>query len=472
MSATQKLSTTSWIVMSVPAAILGLSLWASTAGTATAQPRELSLKCGAIEQKSRLSPLGVQVYQGFDGWFFRQGDLESLFELPDYAVQMLVNVDRALRYKGTHLILLPMVPKGLAAYDFVPNNGILSDMVYDVDLAEQQFDALVQELRATGIDVVNLNDALRNDQNFDKQNYYFKRDIHWRPAGAHLAADFVASHIEKLSSDAVGNVEYTVTETAQDRLRSGLHVILNELCQSAVPAETIQLYETKQVVGSLDDLLGEETSAETAFLHVVGSSFTAESNPFPFNDFLRSRLKQVVGGFSISGGGIDQSIYAWAQSPEGLAKKPKFAIWELPNLSDFIKQAPEMNASLVPAIVGSCAKDLKLAEKTFADVADVQFDLPEISGSASNYYLEYQFSNQALSNFELSYTYVDKTVKKVAFANPPRATGLSKLYQTLPGETKTPPIHVSLTIDNGMKSAGTVSLCRFPNEVNDQQVQN
>lgn len=460
------------ILISLPTAVLGVSLWASTAGTAAAQSKQLSLKCDAIEQKSRLSPLGVPVYQGYDGWFFRQGDLESLFELPDYSVQMLTNVDRALRYKGSQLVLLPMLPKGLVARDFVPNNGILSDMVYDPDLAEQQFDALVQELRATGLDVVNLNDAVRNDPGFDKAKYYFKRDIHWQPAGAHLAADFVASHIEKLSSDAIGDVEYNVTETVEERLRSNLHVILNELCQSAVPAETIQLYETKQVVGSLDDLLGDDSSAEAAILHVVGSSFTAESNPFPFNDFLRSRLKQVVGGFSISGGGIDQSIYAWAQNSEGLAKKPKFVIWELPNLTDFIKQAPEMNASLVPAIVGSCESNLKLADKTFDAATQVDFDLPIISGSASGYYLEYQFANKALSNFELNYIYPDQTVKKVAFTNPPRATGLSKLYQTLPGDTKISPVRVRLTTDNGMKSAGTVTLCRFPNEVNEQQVQN
>lgn len=473
MSETSRpVATASWIFMSLPAAVLGVSLLASTAGTAAAQARQLSLKCDAIEQKSRLSPLGVPVYQGYDGWFFRQGDLETMFELPDYAVEMLGNVDRALRYKGTRLILLPMLPKGLVAHDFVPNNGILSDMIYDADLAEQQFDALVQELRATGLDVVNLNDAIRNDPGFDKANYYFKRDIHWQPAGAHLAADFVASHIGELSSEAVGDVEYTVTETAEDRLRSNLHVILNELCQSAVPAENIQLYETKQVVGSLDDLLGDDTSAETTLLHVVGSSFTAESNPFPFNDFLRSRLKQLVGGFSISGGGIDQSIYAWAQNPEGLAKKPKFVVWELPNLTDFIKQASEMNTSIVPAIVGSCEGELKLLDRTFDDAAEVDFDLPPMSGSASSYYLEYQFANKALSDFELNYTYPDQTVKKVAFTNPPRATGLSKLYQTIPGDTKISPVRVSLTINDGMKSAGTVTLCRFPNEVNEQQVQN
>ena len=437
-----------------------------------AMSQEYKYRCEEIEQKSVLSSFGSQVYQGYDGWFFRKYELKSMFEMPDSVVSMFANVNRALASKGTHLVLLPMLPKGMAAYDFLPKDGVLADMIYDVRLAREDYSRMTSVLSNAGLDVINLEEALREDSEFDRNSYYFKRDLHWQPAGARFAANKVAERIEKLVSDAMGNVEYSTSGPVEGRLVSSLNLVLNELCQSPVPPEPIELYETKQVVSSLDDLLAEEPVTDSAFLHVVGSSFTDEAKPFAFNDFLRARLRRVVDGFSIAGGGVDQSIYAWAQKSEGLGRKPRFVVWELPNLADLIKLAPEMNRTIVPAIVGACENEYLIASQKFENSSRINFDFPDLSGDTGGYYIEFSFSNRALTDFNFLYEYPGKVVENVNYRNPPRVTGLMKLYQALPGGMIESPLKVTLDLGANTKSAGSVSLCRYPAGIVESNVQN
>lgn len=447
-----------------------VSIFGLMAGDALSQ--EYKYKCEEIEQKSVLSSFGSQVYQGYDGWFFRRYELKSMFEMPDSVVSMFANVNRALASKGTHLILLPMLPKGMAAYDFLPKDGVLADMIFDVRLAREDYRRMTSVLNDVGLDVVNLEEALREDPSFDRNSYYFKRDLHWQPAGARFAANKVAERIESCVSDAMGNVEYTTSGPVEGRLVSSLNLVLNELCQSPVPTEPIELYETKQVVSSLDDLLTEEPVTDTAFLHVVGSSFTDEAKPFAFNDFLRARLRRVVDGFSIAGGGVDQSIYAWAQKSEGLGRKPRFVVWELPNLADLIKLAPEMNRTIVPAIVGSCENEYLIANQKFESSSQIDFDFPDLSGDPGSYYMEFNFSNRALTEFNFSYEYPGQVVENVNYRNPPRVTGLMKLYQALPGGRIESPLKVIVDLGANTTSAGSVSLCRYPAGIVELNVQN
>jgi hypothetical protein len=427
---------------------------------------EITYKCEGLEEKSPYTAFGVKMYQGYDGWFFRQGDFETLFELPPETLELLSRVNSALHYKGVHLTLLPMLPRAIAGRAYVPNDGMLSDIIYDPELAAQQFDALLESVQQRGIDSLNINAVLNNNPSFDKGAYYFKRDIHWTPEGARLVADAVATHINALQNGPANVTEFeTSMESGAQLHRANFNAILNELCQSKIPSEEVRTYDTKQKVGSLDDLLGESDDDNPDAVHVVGSSYTDDITVYHFDGFLRQYLKQNVGGFSISGGGVDQSIYAWAQNTNGLGKSPKFLVWEFADFVDLRKLTASMNVSLVPAIIGDCADNLKITEQAFREDSVVSLDLPPLAGKAAEHYLRYEFDNRALTNFQLTYAYDDGSLKTVSFENPSRVSGLDKLYQALPAGTGAAPIHVDLKMSVGAKSAGSVKLCRYPDGV-------
>ncbi|PDT80350.1 hypothetical protein [Sinorhizobium sp. BJ1] len=422
--------------------------------------------CTGLEEKSPYTAFGVKMYQGYDGWFFRKGDFETLYELPDDTLQMLGRINSALKAQGVHLILVPMLPRAIAGSAFVPNGGMLSDFLYDAHLAGEQFDLLIETIRHRGIDAVNINEILKATPSFNPGNYYFKRDIHWTPEGARLVAAAVADRIRSLQDGREGSIEFETTQNSGGRLhKANFNAILNELCQSKIPPEDVNIYETKQRIGSLDDLVEDETSAQTEQVHVVGSSYTDELTPYHFNGFLKQFLKQNVGGFSVSGGGVNQSIYAWAQNSKGIGKKPRFVVWEFGDLDDLRKLTTDMNDSIVPAIFGDCGDVFAVSDRAFEETDTIGSDLPKLMDKAADYYLRYEFSNKALSRFQLRYRLEDGSVRKVNFENPPRVPGLNTLYQSLPASAETRPVHVNLKIEGGLTSAGRVKLCRYPSGI-------
>ncbi len=78
------------------------------------------------------------------GWFFREGDMENMYELSAETLDAFKDVNDALRHRGIHLILVPMLPRGIAGAQFIPNGGIFSDMFYDPAFSAEQFRAMVQ----------------------------------------------------------------------------------------------------------------------------------------------------------------------------------------------------------------------------------------------------------------------------------------------------------------------------------------
>lgn len=423
-------------------------------------------KCQGLEEKSSLSSIGVKLYQGYDGWFFREGDMESMYELSPEALKSFQNVDRALSYEGIRLVLLPMLPRGIAAKSFIPNGGAFPDLLYDPDFSAQQFSGMVQSLRQAGIEAVDITKIREEHPEFDWDKYYLKRDIHWTPEGARIVAKAVANRIRELhpENDSAAKFE---TEATKERaaIRFNLTKALNEVCQEKIPPESVQVYKTKRVLDSLDSLLSEGTADTQELIHVVGTSFTDERMDFNFDGFLREDLEQEVAGFSIAGGGLTQSIHGWTQNAAGLAKKPKYLLWEYSDLQSVLQNSAYLNDTLVPAIIGDCTDELKVSEGKFDETDTVDIDLPLLEGDSAGHYLRYEFSNKALSRFLLTYRFDDGSAKKVSFENPSRVSGLNSLYQSLPSSTKAHPTHVTLRIHGGLTSAGQVKLCRYPSSV-------
>lgn len=446
----------------LPAAI-ALVAGSFIAGPSLAATGKILYACKDLETKSPLSTIGVQVYQGKDGWFARAGDLESMYEYPPQTLRMLSRLNELLRSKGTHLILLPMLPRGIAGRNFVPDGGLLSDRIYDADFSASQFDALIASIRAEGVTAVNINEVLAKHPEFDRDKYYFKRDIHWTPEAAELVAGAVAEVVRQVQPENPMPVQFETSKSEGTKIiQSNLNRSLNELCQDKIPPEEANLYETKQVVDSLDSLLGDETTQEDHSVQIVGTSFTDEVLVFHFNGFLRQTLGQNVDGFSLAGGGVTQSFYGWANSALGAGRHPKVLIWEFNNAAELIGVTPYLAQVLTPAIMGDCAPQDQAASMEFKDASKVSFDISAAKAAGSNYYLRYQFSNNALREFELKFTLANGESQIAVVENPSRVPDIDKLYHELPDDTESPVRSVDLTIADGFKSSGTVKLCKYP----------
>lgn len=448
------------------AAAMMLAAGSLLPGPALAASDKVLYACKDIETKSPLSTIGVQVYQGKDGWFARAGDLESMYEYPPQTLRMLSRLNEVLRSKGTHLILLPMLPRGIAGRNFLPDGGLLSDRIYDASFSASQFDALIASIRAEGVTAVNINEVLEKHLEFNRDKYYFKRDIHWTPEAAELVAGAVAEQVRQIQPENPRPVQFETSKVAGSKIiQSNLNKSLNELCQDRIPAEEANLYETKQNVDSLDSLLGDETTEEDHSIHVVGTSFTDEVLIFHFNGFLRQALGQNVDGFSLAGGGVTQSFYGWANSEIGAGRHPKVLIWEFNNAAELIGVTPYLAQVLTPAVMGDCAAQDEIASAEFKDASTVAFDISAARAAGANHYLRYDFSNKALREFKLRFNFVNGEHQIAVVENPSRVQDIDKLYHELPDDKGSPVKSVELEIAEGHKSSGTVKLCKYPANV-------
>ncbi len=452
--------------------LLGLAAVAG-AMTATiqvshAEEDRFVFRCDDIEKTSSQSSLGTKLYQGTEGWFFRKSELENLFEIPADSQKAFSRINDALAYKGIHLVLLPMLPRGIAGHQYIPNDGLLSDMLYEAAFSASQFSSFIASLEKLGVDVIDINDLKTRDSSYDWDGYTFSQDIHWKPEGARLVAELVAERMGTLLPENTNPVEFETTKSAAPvPIDGGFTQALNEICQEKIPVEEFHTFQTKQVLNSLDSLFGDDgdAPADELAVHIVGTSFTDEKKKYNFAGFLREFLQRDVANFAVAGGGLTESIYGWAQNENGIGLKPKILLWEYSNHRDVLEKAAFLNNAVVPAIFGACTGELLVAEDRFNTRTQVSLSFPPQEGTADEFYVRFDFSNPALAEFQIQYAFPNGRIVRSNFTNPERVTGLTELYQALPGDETDFPETLAIKFGNGLSTDGSVQLCRFPPNV-------
>ncbi|CTQ56358.1 hypothetical protein LP7551_04918 [Roseibium album] len=443
---------------------LAMSMWWGQAASQENQGSEFLYSCVDLQERSPRSSIGVKLYQGHDGWFFRERDLENLFEISEESLKALQSVNQALAYHDIHLVLVPMIPRGIVGRDKIPNGGLLSDMLYDAEFSGTQFSAFIESFKEAGIDAIDINGILEQNPEFDRASYTFSGDVHWKPAGARLVARAVADKVVQIEPELGSLAEYETSATGEEVLiRFNLTKSLNELCEDRIPPESIETFATKRKLDSLDALFDSDDNSDgRELLHIVGTSFSDEALHFNFAGFVREFLQREVSNFAVSGGGLTESIYSWSQKKTGLEKRPRILLWEYSDLREIQKDLDFVKDVIVPSIFGACAGELEVASGDFAEGARFSFGLPQTGGLARDHYLHLSFSNAALTGFRITYQYADGSEERVVFSNPKRVSGLNKLYQNFPENRGETPVKLSLEVENELVTSGNVQLCRYP----------
>ena len=392
---------------------IACSLIATAAMPAFARSVEFSCPDLHNEKKRSIEPL----FQGYDGWFFRNNDLKMDFSISPEVSGYFGRLNKALEAKGVKLVLVPLLGRAMMAPDMVDHENPWQEN-YNIDLANLSYTQLVDGLNKEGVQTISLLDSVNKTKDKDPYLYNFKRDIHWKPEGARRVADVIGPVLQQVKGhEKFSTVNTTSKERAEPVGRAGtITEELQKLCTDKIEAEPFTPYDPVRTdEKSADALFGSGESAVPIAL--VGTSFSAVDE-FNFLPFLEESSKYEIANFSIAGGGIFTSLISYLASPFFHENVPPVIVWETQAVYDFNDGTENGFRQAIPAVSGPCTADRTLAHKTLeltsaadgeTDKSFLLFDgLKNKNIRGSDYYLHIVSDNLGFKQFTLEMEYDDK----------------------------------------------------------------
>jgi len=226
------------------------------------QSRDNSIFAHAIRprllqwQYDLFGDVGPKALAGRSGWLFYRPDVEYLtrprvdqerFYLGSFDTSLaghrvnlrnplvaIRDVNRQLAARGIHLVVLP-VPGKPSIYPEKLSGG-------ETELSASPTLLLLDSLRASGIDAIDLVHPLRAAKASAKSDLYLHRDTHWSPMGLSVAASVIASHLLGLPVVAAhrDSSRYTTRDTTIERW--------GDICEMTALPDRRSLWKTESVI--------------------------------------------------------------------------------------------------------------------------------------------------------------------------------------------------------------------------------
>lgn len=457
----ERAARTSWRMwLSLPVVLVGVLSFGTASGQG--QPggstsSKVIYRCPDLTEKGEWTALEVPVYQGFDGWFFREEDFWSDFILPSATARFFKRLTERLSSQGTRLVILTLPPRSQFALSSVPPD-LWSTNNFDADRSRSSFTEFLAELRKSGSLVV---DTLPGAKAADVDGLFFKRDIHWTPEGARYFARRV---LDTLTQDDVyqslNKNRFTSTPGPRVPYVAGsFHVALSSICHDLIPRESFTPYRTTADEPSVDEFLG---SGETETLALVGTSFSDEAGVLNFAGFLREALEINVANYAIPGGDVDQSIYKYLHEELERGKAPPYLIWELPFPARLEQLSENLMRQLIPAAAGACEGTAVVAERRYTTTGGAPIAIQVRAGQSvtgPEYYLALDLSEGRVANFLVTFRYDDGRVELFAIVRPSRVGPIKKLFAELSPDFKGNLLEVSVLPLEDASLTGKIRLC-------------
>lgn len=368
------------------------------------------LLCPAIQDPASYAEgamkLTRQITPGKDHWLFRsEVDLTSHFGIPRNMQPEFGRLVKAFADQGTHLVTIIQPTRGLMHRDKLRSPD---QMGFDFDRARGNLAAYLKQLRQAGALVP---DVLQLVDHPPEEEYFFRRDHHWTPAGARATAALVAQTVRQLPDYAALPHGAFANETGITLFKDGtLNQALYRLCGNHYGFQYVQGYQTVQDLDDESALFGDLPSPEVV---LVGTSNSAardtDNKQFNFDGFLKEYLQTDLINMALPGAGEYGALVEYLHSDlyreEG---PPELILWELP--ANYRLESPEMYRQLVPAIQGQCKAPRTAMKRTLKNVGlhsnrriellsntgDDHQDLRDFSG-----YIDLRISDQTVKQFYL-----------------------------------------------------------------------
>ena len=328
-----------------------------------------------------------RAYQGQNGWFFFEHDLEPEHPLMRQT-DFMTELSRRLRAQGVELVVVPVPARGVAA----PANLFPGDprqAAFDPDEAAAAYGVFARRLRAGGVRVF---DVLSASRRLDAagQPAFFRRDLHWTTEGARALMAELAQDLRRELPD-LNVTEVSAVREAAPYEHRGEFVSrwTYTHCGVALPTEPQPVYEVTE--RSSGGLFGEAQPEVV----LTGSSFSLP--PYDYG-FLAAGLQSGVLNVSVGAGGAVVGLQTYLVDGAYEAAKPKVLVWEFPTYAPRLTGA--QRRELLASAMGRC--DVPGATLTLGEGAQMSARLP---GNASPGYLQLEFSDHSVLAFDLNLTY-------------------------------------------------------------------
>lgn len=243
-------------------------------------------------------------------------------------IGLFEKANKLFERQGIALALVIVPSKVRIHADQLPANKPLDSYT------DGKYENAVKALKASGVNVVNLNQAfLASPHRSSDTPLFLRLDTHWAYSGAMLAAETIKATIEttpalKSAWAATPEVGYALawnkqktTTRARDLVR-----LLSPEDQKQFAPEQVLPFKVSRTAASQAGLQG---AGEVVGITVIGSSYTNKNTGYP--DGLRYVLQRDLLDISIQ---VDKG--PWVGMEEYLkdeafkTNKPKMIIWEIP----------------------------------------------------------------------------------------------------------------------------------------------
>lgn len=238
-------------------------------------------------------PAGYRAFQGYEGWFYFQYDLEETYSLMEQT-DFIAELSKRLETQGVTLVVLPVSSRALlrpgTLYTRDPQQAAFSP-----GGADEAYTAFLDALKDADVQVV---DAVGAAKAFDRGGgqAFFKRDLHWTTEGADALFQETARVVRRAVGNVLPETRLVLTRSPQNEEHRGQFVSrwLYAHCGYVLPAEPLGVYSVSRPDQG-DDLFGGGAPEVV----LTGSSFSLE--PYSY-DFLAVALQSEALNASVGAG--------------------------------------------------------------------------------------------------------------------------------------------------------------------------
>lgn len=400
----------------------------------------------------------TRIFQGKDGWFFREGsDVADFYSYGPDTLGYVGRFARALKARDVQLVFLPVPPKGLIEPQFA--GDAVPAEVFDRGAGLADLKTLLAEVKEAGAIPV---DVLSAEAKSEHSAFFFARDLHWRPEGARIgaAAARAALQPEALYGELSKKGYQTSVVAKEQPMRSAVLQALQRMCTDTLPQEHTDLYETAAGEATADDLLGGDENTPVA---LVGTSFS-DVETFNFAGFLSEALELEVANFAISGGGTFTSVLSYTLSDNLDKMPPKYLVWENPAYNRLDGEGISSFRQMIPAVTGYCSGAAKLETGTLSLAAGQRARLPVTAQGVSGhgYYLAMKASDSGLKQLTFDIDYDDGDGETFVVNRSDRQKASERFFLEFSDDIPGSVTGVSVTAPKEVAVDLEISICQAP----------
>ena len=185
---------------------------------------------------------------GRDGWLFRtENDLREEFGPSAEYLAELQGFVKQLNAQGIDLALFYIPTRGLVHPDQIIDHRLLG---YDWSKAKKNYLDSLKRFRQAGLVVADMDTFFLDSY----PDFYFKRDHHWSPAGARVAASLMAEAVKRREYyEGLAKTEFVNPKTGILRRAGQFERAVKQLCGFDYPNQFVEAFAPSAVDSEADE---------------------------------------------------------------------------------------------------------------------------------------------------------------------------------------------------------------------------